>query len=311
MGRAAARALYAGLSVLACSCVIGVAHAQQIFEVAPPAPTPPETTGTEKATVSQYWELGRPRWFMATTMDAGFAYLRPRFSLGYGQPYWRFAQLDAQPIVTTAGAGQYLGFLGTLKFTALRLGARYYYPFSRSFLLPRDRYSRRDIQLVEGPRADYLALEAELSATVPVYVGSLFALATMYRTSLVPDGYYLFEESLHTVMKPPYIWRGRLGYLVGLGSEGGIRVGVATDVIGLPGRDEFVVRAGVLGNVLINAHLEAQASFIPVIVSPDTIGLAGADFGQLGVRFRWATDSEPDPERQEAADRKAAGEAAE
>ena len=68
------------------------------------------------------------------------------------------------------------------------------------------------------------------------------------------------------------------------------------DLIGLPGRDEFVVRAGVVASVAIDAHLEAQASLVPVIVSPDTLGLAGADFGQLGVRFRWATGSTPDPE---------------
>jgi hypothetical protein len=58
-----------------------------------------------------------------------------------------------------------------------------------------------------------------------------------------------------------------------------------------------VVRAGVLGSVLINANLEAQASLIPVIVSPDRLGMAAGDFGQLGVRFHWATGSKPDPER--------------
>ena len=50
----------------------------------------------------------------------------------------------------------------------------------------------------------------------------------------------------------------------------------------------FIVRAGLLGSVSLDAHLEAQVSLIPVWVSPDSLGLAGGDFGQLGVRLRWA-----------------------
>jgi hypothetical protein len=49
--------------------------------------------------------------------------------------------------------------------------------------------------------------------------------------------------------------------------------------------------------VSISAELEAQVSLIPVLVSPDHLGLAGGDFGQLGVRYSFATQSEPDPER--------------
>jgi hypothetical protein len=112
----------------------------------------------------------------------------------------------------------------------------------------------------------------------------------------VPE-YYLFEESLRVVMKPPYAWRARAGYLLAISRNGAIRVGAAGEIIGLPGRDEFVIRAGLLGSVSISAQLEAQVSLIPVLVSPDTIGLAGGDFGQLGVRYRFATDSEPDAER--------------
>jgi hypothetical protein len=99
------------------------------------------------------------------------------------------------------------------------------------------------------------------------------------------------------IMDPPYVWRARLGYLLAFGRDGAIRIGVAGDVIGVPGRDEYVVRGGLLGSVSMTAHLEAQVSFIPVLVSPDSIGLAGGDFGQLGVRFRWATGSKPKAER--------------
>jgi hypothetical protein len=113
----------------------------------------------------------------------------------------------------------------------------------------------------------------------------------------VPGDYYVFEEGLHAVMKPPYIWRGRLGYLLALSRNGAIRVGAAGEVIGLPGRDELVVRGGVLGSVSISAEVDVQVSLIPVLKSPDSLGIAGGDFGQLGIRYRIATDSKPDPER--------------
>jgi hypothetical protein len=102
---------------------------------------------------------------------------------------------------------------------------------------------------------------------------------------------------MRVVMKPPYAGRARLGYLLALGVDGALRVGPAADVIILPGREVPVIRAGVLGSVLISPSLEAQASFIPVLSSRDNLGLLGGDFGQLGVRYRWATDSEPDPTR--------------
>jgi hypothetical protein len=230
-------------------------------------------------------------------LEAGYAYARPRFGLGYGQPYWRWIGLEGYPVLSLSGVGQYLGLGASFPGLTVRLGARYTYPFSKTLLIERESYSRTDLDREEGPRADYLALESELTGTVPILFGSAFAVLSAYRIELVDDDFFLYEESLRTIMKPPYIWRARLGYLLSFGRAGSIRVGPAGELIGIPERDEFVVRAGLLGSVLISAHLEAQASFIPVIVSPDTTGLAGGDFGQLGVRFRWATGSTPDPER--------------
>jgi hypothetical protein len=272
------------------------AHAQEPLGIDPIAPSPAAAGGTEQAVVARYWALGRPRFFLATMLEAGYAYARPRFAFGYGLPYWRWIGLEAYPLVSLGGLGQYAGIGGAIPGLSFRAGGRYYFPFSRSFLEPKESFNRLDIDSLEGPTADYLALEAEVTATVPVPAGSLFAVLTGYYTLLVPEGFFQYEESLRTVMEPPYIWRARLGYLFAFMRDSALRVGPAADLIGLPGRDEFVVRAGVLASVAISAHLEAQASFIPVIVSPDTLGLAGGDFGQLGIRFRWATGSTPDPE---------------
>jgi hypothetical protein len=272
------------------------AFAQEPLGIEPPTPSPPAAGGSEQAVVARYWGLGRPRLFFSALLDNGYAYVKPQLAVGYGRPYWHWVGLHTYPLVSLGGIGHYAGIAGEIPGLQLRGGARYYYPFSRSFLLPDDSFSRREIENLQGPKADYLALEAEAVTTIRVPVGSLFAVGTFCRTFLVPDGYFQYEESLRAVMKPPYIWRARLGYLVAFGRDAAIRLGPAADVIGLPGRGEFVLRGGVLASVSINAFLEAQASFIPVILSPDTLGSAGGDFGQLGMRYRWATGSTPDPE---------------
>jgi hypothetical protein len=67
-------------------------------------------------------------------------------------------------------------------------------------------------------------------------------------------------------------------------------------VVGIPNREAVVVRAGLYTSVAVNRHLEVLATLLPVLVSPDSIGLIGADFGQLGIRMRYATDeTRPDP----------------
>ena len=67
----------------------------------------------------------------------------------------------------------------------------------------------------------------------------------------------------------------------------------AAEVIGVPGRDAVVVRGGLVALVRINAELDVLAQLLPVIASPDDIGLHGAEFNQLGVRWRWATGADP------------------
>ena len=273
------------------------AAAAEPFGVDSTLPTAPTPGGTEQAVVARYWELGRTRPFVAATLDLGVAYLKPRVQAGYGRPFWSWVGVEAYPVLGLSGLGHYAGFAAAIPGLALRGGSRYFYPFSRSLLEPKASYTRTDIELLEGPRADYLAFEAEATVTAPLFNGSVFGVLTGYRLSLVDPDYYVFEEGLRVVVQPPYVWRARAGYLFAFGSDGSIRLGVASDSIGLPGRDEFVVRGGVLASISVSAQLEAQASMIPVLVSPDRLGLAGGDFGQLGIRLSWATSSTPDPRR--------------
>lgn len=291
-GRTRHRGRLSALAIAAAVSFVSSAHAQP-FDVESPTPSPPATEGSEQATVARYWQLGRVRWFGVATVELGYAYAKPRFAVGYGRPYWSWVGIEAYPLVSLSGVGHYGGVAAAVPGFSVRGGARYVYPFNRTLLPPKDSYERIDLELERGPRADYLALEAEATATAPVWGGSAFAVLTGYRVGSVTDDHFLFEESLRAVMDPPYIWRARLGYLLSFGTDGAVRVGPAGDYIGLPQREEYVVRAGLLGSVSLDAHLEAQVSLIPVWVSPDSLGLAGGDFGQLGVRLRWATGSTP------------------
>lgn len=262
-----------------------------------PVPSPPATGGTEQAVIARYWELGRTRPFLAATVDVGLIYLRPRFVAGYGRPHFSWFGVEAHPSLGFSGSSYYTGLNLTLPRFSLRAGSRYFYPYSRRLLEPREEYERSDIGLNVGPAGDYLAYEVEGTTAVPLGHGSLFAVATGMRIELVPDGAYVYEDSLKVVVAPPYLWRARLGYLFAFGRNGAIRFGGAGEVIGLPGRDATVWRAGVMASVLLSARLEAQVSLLPVIAGPDDLGLAGSDFGTLGIRYRWAKDSTPDPER--------------
>jgi len=274
------------------------AHAAGPVDVGPPSDSPTTaSSGIEQSSMATYWQRGRVRPFLAATFELGFAYLRPQLAAGYGRPHWLWAGVEAYPVASPSGFGQYFGIRGALPFLSLRAGARYYRSFDRTFLEIKETYDRLDLDTETGRTSQYLAIEGEALGTIPLPVGNIFAVATGYYVRLLPNiDRYVFEESLHVVMAPPYVWRTRLGYAFGLGPDGAIRLGVAGDIIGLPERDEIVVRAGVIGSVVMTQHIDAQVSFIPVWLSPDTLGLAGGDFGQLGVRFRFATDSDsPNP----------------
>mgnify|MGYP006969382421 CR=1 FL=1 len=113
---------------------------------------------------------------------------------------------------------------------------------------------------------------------------------TAYYIDGVPDGLRVYEQQLRVVVEPPWVWRARIGYLLHFGWLGSLRVGPAAEVIHVPNRETGVtVRAGPLVSVALTHHLEAAAAVMIVAATQDELGLAGADLGQLGLRYRWAT----------------------
>ena len=98
---------------------------------------------------------------------------------------------------------------------------------------------------------------------------------------------------MKVVIEPPVLWRARLGYLASVGwgdhHEDMLRIGAAAEMIHSPDRQAVTVRLGPLLSVALTCHLEAIGSAMITAASPDQLGLVGADFGALGLRYLWAT----------------------
>ncbi len=236
-----------------------------------------------------YWDMGSARPFVSTTIDVGFLYARPRLSLGYGKPFNMWAGVDMNPIATATGVGAYGGLRLQVPFFDLRAGARGFYAFQHSFLAPQASYSTVDLMNTAGPQSRYVTLEADLSGGIPAGPGSILVVLTASAVQGVPSGYYVYEETLRVITDPPAIYRARTGYALRIGPEGAARVGLVGEVLDLPGRNALVYRAGVVASFTIDDHLEALGLLMIPVASPDSIGIAGGDFGELGLRYRWAT----------------------
>lgn len=91
----------------------------------------------------------------------------------------------------------------------------------------------------------------------------------------------------------PQIYRARVGYALRLGEQAAMRLGPVVDVVHIPGRSATIIRGGLIATVVLTHQVEALATIIPTFVSPDRIGVAGGDFAQLGIRYRWATPGPP------------------
>ena len=276
-------------AVIAALAAPAAARAQDPRALSSPSGQPPPTKGVEETTKRPYWGGARTRPFLAAVMEGGGFYVRPTFAVGYGKPHWQWFGLEGQTNVSTSGGSEYAGLHGATPWFDLRTGARYLFPVNQSFLEKQDRYTQKETEFRVGPKSRYVSLEAELAAAVPLLGGSLFGVGSLLNIRGVTEGYNLFEESLHVVMAPPWLWRARLGYVYGFGKEKTLRFGGAAELIGNPGREAHVVRLGPVLGVALTHHLEAVASLLAVAASPDSLRLRGAEIGQLGFRYRWAT----------------------
>lgn len=237
------------------------------------------------------WNEGRSRLFLSSTLDVGWVYLRPRASIGYGRPFVAWIGIDANPVISGNGLGAYGGLRLALPRFDVRAGARYVYSFNREYLNPQETYDRLDLSSTLGDPARVVTYEVEAEFSLPLGPGDAIGLASASYVTNVPEGMYVFEETLRIIVNPPLVWRARAGYVVRFGSYGQHGLGVVVDGLDVPGRDDSkTFRFGPMVRVVLSRHVEIRGSFIPTIYSEDRLGLVGGDFTELGFRYRWATD---------------------
>lgn len=237
------------------------------------------------------WNEGAPRAFLATTLDVGWTYIRPRISAGYGMPFKTWVGLDVNPIVAGQGLGAYGGLRLSLPRFDLRVGPRYFASFNRNYLVPQESYNRVDLDSTLHDPARVVTFEAEAEASLPAGPGDLVALGSISYVTNVPEGQLVFEETLRVIVNPPLVWRGRGGYVFRFGTSRQHSLGIVADVLDVPKRDDsLTIRVGPVIRIVLSRRVEVRGSFVPTIVSPDHIGLTGGDFTELGFRYRWATE---------------------
>lgn len=237
------------------------------------------------------WSQGDVRTFIATTVDFGYLYLRPRASLGYGRPHSLWAGAEVNPIFSTAGIGGYVGVRAAAPFADVRFGARGFYAFERTYLPPAEHFDRYALATSTGRHAAYLTYETEANASALIGPGEINGLFSLSYVDGVPKPFYIYEETLHAVVKPPWVWRVRGGYNFFFALRGREHsFGAVVDVVGLPLRDTELIRAGFVFRISISPSLEVRGTFVPTLWSQDRIGILGGDFTELGFRWRWSTD---------------------
>jgi hypothetical protein len=293
------------VAMLAAFCAAHPAYAQPQDANAEPPQSPVELLDPlDPDKPDERWQDGRVRWFISGSFDGGFLYLRPRFSAGFGQPHHRWVGVDANPVGSAEGLGAYAGLRATLPAVDLRVGGRYFHTFERSLLCPTtdferaarcedepllERYDREDIESRVGPHSAYLTWETELTVDLPLGPGAIGAEAALSYVTGVDAGYFVYEETIKTVIDPPWIARARAGYSVPVDAGKAVRVGLVAEAVRIVGRDLYVVRGGIVGSVQLYNNIEARGSFIPVLKAEDKLGAAGGDTFLLGIRYRWAT----------------------
>lgn len=236
-----------------------------------------------------YWAAGRSRWFAAGAIDLAAVNYRSELDLGYGKPHYRWIGLELTPQLSLSGAQTFAGARIVVPGISLRTGARYFVSADRRFLEPREVYTREQINFDVGPRAHYLAFDAELAFEIPLPVGAINTVAAIEWLGDVPEPFNVFDQQLRVVVDPPLAWRSRTAYLVAVGRYDTLRLGGLLEFVGVPRRDEVMVRVGPAVTVSLTHHLDAVAAAAFSIESKDEIGLESADFGQVSLRYRWAT----------------------
>jgi len=241
--------------------------------------------------MARSWGTLPARGFVATTVDFGVVYVRPRASFGYGRPFTQWVGVDVNALAQTSGLGAYSGLRLEIPHLDLRIGPRFFRPFQRTYLRAQDSYDRIDLEREIDAPGRTLTWETELDLNFDLGPGRLLLRGSASYVTGVPEGQFVFEEALHIIVDPPLVWRTRVGYVFSFGSRRQHSFGPVVDFLDVPKRDDSkTLRFGPILRMALSRRVEVRGSFIVTVVSPDRIGLVGGDFTELGLRYRWASE---------------------
>jgi hypothetical protein len=233
----------------------------------------------------------RPRWFTAGSVDLGYKYLRPRLNLGYGIPFGQWLGVDINPLLSSLAVGAYAGVRISTRYVNIRSGVMSIISFDRSFLPIQRRYTREASELrLHDESAKYNGYTTELTLNLPVAGGNLNAETEAIGVSGVPEDRYVFVDTAKVVGGGSWVLRQRLAYTYPIATVPGLMLGPGAEVLILPIRKEQVYRAGVLARWWLYPQLGFRFALLPVVASPDSLGLIGAEF-ELGLRWLWSVAS--------------------
>jgi hypothetical protein len=275
-------------ALFAALAAVGQADAQELSRV-PPGQFADSGLRTGIGARRPYWSAGDPRPFFAAVFDFGGISGRVEADLGYGKPHYAWAGLETGASLSLRGVTEYAGMKTSLPFGFIRLAGRFFEATSQKLIVPRPVITRAMLDVSDGPRSSYGAIDGEVSFDIPLPVGAIGVLASAHGIFPTQDNFYVFEESLRVVTEAPFLWRGRLSYLAGIGDPPTLRVGGVAEFVHDPSRDAVTLRTGPAVAVSLTHHLEAVGVAAFTFFGPDEIGLAGADLGQISLRYRWAT----------------------
>ncbi|NUP06927.1 MAG: hypothetical protein HOW73_12815 [Polyangiaceae bacterium] len=251
-------------------------------------PLPPETRSDITA-FRPYWGAAPPRWFAGVVFETAGISSKIELDLGYGRPHYLWAGLEVDSHLSLRGMNTFGGIRAVAPWGSIKFGPRFWTALNQKLIEPAESITRPMLDVDEGLKTRYLSLDAEIAFQIPLPYGSIGALVTGYGLFSVDDNFFVFEEALRVVIDPPFVGRFRLSYLAPIGDPPTLRIGGLAELIYNPGRDYINVRIGPATAVSLTHHLEAVAAVALSVYNPDQIGVAGADLGQIGLRYRWAT----------------------
>ncbi len=287
MARLAACAIAAAVLVSSVS-VAGTAFAQEDV-VTNPGTLPASELRTGIGVTRPYWSAGEYRPFLAAVFETGGVSLRTELDAGWGKPHYSWFGTEISSSMSLRGLTAFGGLRGVLPFGHVRAGGRYVASISQRFLDKTAVVTRPMLDVDEGDRSRYVSIDGEVQFEIPVPIGKLGGVASAHGLFGVPEDKLVFEDALRIIAEGPFIARGRLQYLAGIGDPPTFRVGGIVEVMGDPVREAVWIRSGPAVAVSLTHHLEAVGVAALTLLSPDEIGLAGADMGQIGLRYRWAS----------------------